>query len=117
MARHERIGNTAMVAFPREEMARAFRDRESFLAKKVVYRGGHAGDRPPLSEISLLGREIDEFECKVPWRRQIEKATARCSDISPGDELFRKMVLRVSVVALSYAHAVAAVDASRLPVG
>jgi hypothetical protein len=59
---HERIGNTAMVAFLREEIAKAFGHQESLLSKKVVYSGSHAGDYIPSSQIDLLGREIDELE-------------------------------------------------------
>ena len=51
-ARHDRIGNIAMVAFLRKEIARVFRDRESLLAKKVVYNGSHAGGHLRFPEIS-----------------------------------------------------------------
>ncbi|HEX2666446.1 MAG TPA: hypothetical protein VHM93_26695 [Candidatus Acidoferrum sp.] len=51
----------AMAAFLRKRIARAFPDRESFLAKKVVYNGSHAGDLR-FSEMSLLGQEIDELD-------------------------------------------------------
>jgi len=59
---HERIGNIAMVAFIREEVARAFGNQESLLSKKVVYSGSHAGDHIPFSQIADLTREIDELE-------------------------------------------------------
>lgn len=59
---HEYIGNIAMVAFLREEIAKAFGNQESLLSKKVVYSGSHAGDYIPFSEIDLLSREIDDLE-------------------------------------------------------
>src|SRR5215467_10668947 len=58
----ERIGNIAMVAFIREEVAKAFGNQESLLSKKVVYSGSHAGDHIPFSQIADLGREVDELE-------------------------------------------------------
>lgn len=59
---HERIGNIAMVAFLREEIAKAFGNQESLLSKRVVYNGIHAGDCIPFSQIELLGREVAELE-------------------------------------------------------
>jgi len=51
---HERIGNIALVAFIREEIARAFGHQNSLLSKKVVYSGSHSGDCIPFSEIAQL---------------------------------------------------------------
>jgi hypothetical protein len=59
---HERIGNIALVAFIREEIAKAFGHQESSLSRKVVYSGSHAGDCIPFSEIDKLNREVDELE-------------------------------------------------------
>jgi len=59
---HERLGNIALVAFIREEIAKAFGHQNSLLSKKVVYSGSHAGDCILFSEIDQLNREIDELE-------------------------------------------------------
>jgi|SRR5215470_7323266 len=69
---HEHIGNIAMVAFIREEVAKAFGDRESLLSKKVVYSGIHAGDHIPFSRIADLSREIDELEERTSSSRSPE---------------------------------------------
>lgn len=58
---HERIGNIALVASIREEIAKAFGHQEGLLSRKVVYSGSHAGDCIPFSEIEQLNREIDEL--------------------------------------------------------
>lgn len=43
---YEYIGNIAMVAFIREEIAKTFGNEESLLSKRVVYNGVHAGFHP-----------------------------------------------------------------------
>jgi hypothetical protein len=58
----EHIGNIALVAFIREEIAKAFGHQDSLLSRKVVYNGTHAGDSIPFSEIDQLSHEIDELE-------------------------------------------------------
>jgi hypothetical protein len=58
----EHIGNIALVAFIREEIAQAFGHQDSLLSTKVVYNGTHAGDSIPFFEIDQLSREIDELE-------------------------------------------------------
>jgi hypothetical protein len=62
IAWQERIGNIALVAFIREEIAKAFGHQESLLSRKVVYSGSHAGDCIPFREMDQLNREIDELE-------------------------------------------------------
>jgi hypothetical protein len=69
---HEYIGNIAMIAFIREEVARAFGNHESLLSKKVVYSGSHAGDHIPYSQIAELNREINELENRTSASRSPE---------------------------------------------
>jgi len=64
-----------MVAFIREEVAKAFGNQESLLSKKVVYSGSHAGDHIPFSQIADLGREVDELENRTNASRSPELAT------------------------------------------
>lgn len=66
---HEYLGNISLVAFIREEIAKAFGNQESLLSRKVVYSGSHAGDYIPFSEVDQLNREVDELEkMTVPGR-------------------------------------------------
>ncbi len=59
---HEYLGNIALVAFIRNEIAKAFGNQDSLLSKKVVYNGIHGGDHIPFSQINLLSDEISELE-------------------------------------------------------
>jgi len=72
---HEYIGNTALVAFIRKEIANAFGHQESLLSKKVVYSGSHAGDHIPLFEIDQLSSEIDKLERTTIPERSTELTT------------------------------------------
>lgn len=69
---HERIGNIALVAFIREEIAKAFGQQESLLSRTVVYSGSHAGDCIAFSKINQLSHEIDELERMTVSSRSAE---------------------------------------------
>ncbi len=72
---HERLGNIALVAFIRGEIAKALGHQESLLSRKVVYSGSHAGDWIPFSEIDQLSREIDDLEKMTISSRSAELTT------------------------------------------
>jgi hypothetical protein len=72
---HEYIGNIALVTFIREEVAKAFGNREGLLSRKVVYSGSHAGDFIPFSDVDSLDREIDELERDTMSSRSPELTT------------------------------------------
>lgn len=71
---HEHLGNIALVAFIREEIADHFGNRECLLSKKVVYNGIHGGDHIPFSQVGLLSQEVDELEKITSGSRSPELA-------------------------------------------
>jgi hypothetical protein len=58
MLLHERLGNTALVAFFRDALA-SHSDRLPVLTAKVIYSGTHAGDHLDQDEVRCLGEEVD----------------------------------------------------------
>lgn len=72
---HEYLGNIALVALIRNEIAKAFGNQDSLLAKKVVYNGLHGGDHIPFSQINLLSDEVDALEQITSTSRSPELAS------------------------------------------
>jgi len=81
---HERIGNIALIALIREEIAKAFGHQKSLLSRKVVYSGSHAGDSISFSEIDKLNVEIDELEKST--------MSSRSSELTAFIEQMRKLI-------------------------
>ncbi|HLZ13618.1 MAG TPA: hypothetical protein VKP58_13610 [Candidatus Acidoferrum sp.] len=71
---HEHLGNIAMVAFLRKQVAELFTNRETILLVKILYNGVHAGDWISPVEIARLEGEVEELD-SLTKDRQLQETS------------------------------------------